>query len=251
MGRRSLAALAALVPWLHVVASAQERNPFSTPPAANPAKSPADDSARVRRVQLVAESLKIAFKGIDSVSYRLAPASRLTVKTGKAGLFGFAGHAHLIQARSFSGTVVYYPHQPSQSHLTITVLSDSLQVLTPPDTEEIRKVTAVMRTDVLHTERYPEIRLVSKSVAPSPEGFHIIGELTLAGRTRDIPLDVRVQAGADSLRAQSQFAIKQTDFGIKPVSAGPAGTVKVADKVAFEIDVVAIRRGLVSTSMSR
>ena len=30
----------------------------------------------------------------DSVVYGIHPASRLVVKTGKAGLFGFAGHAH-------------------------------------------------------------------------------------------------------------------------------------------------------------
>jgi hypothetical protein len=50
------------------------------------------------------------FEGVDSVVYRLVPSSRLEVKTGKAGLFGFAGHSHVIRARAFSGHVVYYPH---------------------------------------------------------------------------------------------------------------------------------------------
>jgi len=51
------------------------------------------------------------------------------VKTGKAGLFGFAGHSHLIRARAFSGQVAYYPKAPANSHLEITVLADSLEVL--------------------------------------------------------------------------------------------------------------------------
>ena len=181
------------------------------------------------------------FEGVDSVMYRLVPSSRLEVKTGKAGLFGFAGHSHSIRARAFSGDVVYYPHAPARSHLQITVQADSLEVLTPPDTAEIRKVTAAMRTDILHTDQYHEIRLVTKEVTPTAHGFHMIGALTLVGQTRDVPIEVSVELGVDTLRAATTFAIKQTDFGIKPFSGGPGGTVKVADRVTFTIDAVAVR----------
>jgi polyisoprenoid-binding protein YceI len=181
------------------------------------------------------------FEGVDSVMYRLVPSSRLEVKTGKAGLFGFAGHSHVIRARAFSGHVVYYPHAPARSHLQITVEADSLEVLTPPDTAEIRKVTAAMRTDILHIDQYHEIRLVTREVTPTAHGFHMIGALTLVGQTRDVPIDVSVELGVDTLRAATTFAIKQTDFGIKPFTGGPAGTVKVADRVTFTIDAVAVR----------
>jgi polyisoprenoid-binding protein YceI len=181
------------------------------------------------------------FEGVDSVVYRLVPSSRLEVKTGKAGLFGFAGHTHVIRARAFSGNVVYYPHAAARSHLQITVQTDSLEVLTPPDTAEIRKVTAAMRTETLHTDQYHEIRLVTKEVTPTADGFHMVAALTLVGQTRDVPIDVSVDLGTDTLRAATTFAIKQTDFGIKPFSGGPAGTVKVADKVTFNIDAVAVQ----------
>jgi len=77
----------------------------------------------------------------DSVLYDLAPNSRLEVRTGKAGLLGFAGHEHAIRARSFSGRIVFYPDQITASHVTVSVPTESLEVLTPPDTAEIRKVT--------------------------------------------------------------------------------------------------------------
>jgi len=175
------------------------------------------------------------------VVYRLAPSSRLEVKTGKGGLFGFAGHSHVIRARAFSGDVVYYPHAAARSRLRIIVQTDSLEVLTPPDTAEIRKVTAAMRTDVLHTDQFHEIRLVTKGLTPTAHGFRMVGALTLVGQTRDVPIDVSVEVGVDTLRAQATFAIKQTDFGIKPFSGGPAGTVKVADRVTFNIDAVAVQ----------
>jgi polyisoprenoid-binding protein YceI len=177
----------------------------------------------------------------DSVVYRSVPSSRLLVKTSKAGLFGFAGHSHDIQARAFEGRVVYYPGAPSSSHLEITVPTDSLEVLTPPDTAEIRKVTEAMREEVLRTEEYHEIRLVSRQVTPTEDGFHMVGALTLVGQTREVPIEVRVQIGPDTLRASSAFSIKQTDFGIKPYSGGPLGTVKVGNRVTFDIQVVAVR----------
>jgi polyisoprenoid-binding protein YceI len=177
----------------------------------------------------------------DSVVYQVGPGSRLQVRTGKAGLLGFAGHNHLIESRAVHGAVVYYPADPARSHLDITVQAESLQVLTPPDTAEIRKVGETMRTAVLRTGDYPAIRLVSRTVEPRKDGFHVVGDLTLAGRTRAIPLDVVTRIGADTLEAGSTFSLKQSDFGIKPFQGGPGGTVKVADRVAIRIDAVAVR----------
>jgi len=36
--------------------------------------------------------------------------------------------------------------------------------------------------------------------------------------------------------------VKQTDFGIRPYRGGPGGTVRVADKVTFDISAVAVRQ---------
>ena len=229
----------ALALSLATTARAQQPDPFGagrSDPGARPAAN-AETSDRVPLSGHVDQRLK----GLDSVAYWLAPGSRLQVRTGKAGLFGFAGHSHVVEARAFHGAVVYYPRNPSSSHLEITVAADSLEVLTPPDTAEIRKVTAAMRSDVLRTGEYHEITLVSRQVTPSDNGFHVVGALTLVGQTREIPIDVAVEIGVDTLEATSTFSVKQTDFGIKPFSGGPGGTVKVADRVTFEIRAVAIR----------
>src|SRR6266545_7759103 len=186
-------------------------------------------------------ALTSARQGQDSVVYVLAPASRFEVKTGKAGLLGFAGHEHLIAARAVSGRVVYYPKTPADSRVEILVPTDSLEVLTPPDTEEIRKVTQAMRTEVLQVDAYPEITFASKSVTPTDDGFRIECELVMAGRAREVPVEVRTRVGPDTLRAAATFTVKQTDFGIQPFRGGPAGTVRVADRVSFDIEVVAVR----------
>lgn len=176
----------------------------------------------------------------DSVIYVLSPSSRFEVATGKSGLFGFAGHEHTIRARAFSGCIVYRPQAIAESHLEITVPTDSLEVLTPPDTEEIRKVTASMRTEVLDVANYPEIRLVSKRITGDTRHLEMTAALTIKGQTREVPVTVELEIAGDTLRASSSFAIKQTDFGIRPFRGGPAGTVRVADRVTFSISVIAI-----------
>lgn len=178
----------------------------------------------------------------DSVVYLVSPASRLEVNTGKSGLFGFVGHEHTIRARSFSGRIVYRPDSVAASRVEITVRTDSLEVLTPPDTEEIRKVTAAMRTEVLDVANYPEIRLVARQAAWKDQRLDLIAALTIKGQTRDVPITVELQVGPDTLRATAGFAVKQTDFGIRPFRGGPGGTVRVADRVTFAITVVAIRQ---------
>jgi polyisoprenoid-binding protein YceI len=178
----------------------------------------------------------------DSVVYRISPASQLNVRTGKAGLFGFAGHEHLIRARTFSGHVVYHPSAPAASRVEIVIETRGLEVLTPPDTEEIRKVTGSMRGEVLAVDSFPEIRLVSRSVEPHANGVHLVAALTIRGQTREVPIDVQLVIAGDTLRANASFAIKQTDFGIRPYRGGPGGTVRVADRVTFEIRAIAVRK---------
>jgi polyisoprenoid-binding protein YceI len=180
----------------------------------------------------------------DSVVYTVSAASRLEVRTGKSGLFGFAGHEHRIRARAFAGHVVYYPRAPARSSVAIVIPADSLEVLTPPDTEEIRKVTAAMRTEVLDVAHYPEIRFAARTVSLSEGTTHLVAALTMHGQTRAVPLDVKVEIGRDTLSATATFAVKQTDFGIKPFRGGPGGTVRVADQVTFDIRIVAISKSL-------
>jgi polyisoprenoid-binding protein YceI len=178
----------------------------------------------------------------DSIVYHLSPLSRLEVRTGKAGLLGFAGHEHTIRARGFSGHVVYFPDEPTASRVEIRIPTDSLEVTAPPDTAEIRKVTEAMRSEVLHVDSFPEILFASRSLAARDGGFRMSATLTMHGQAQTVPLDVRVGVGRDTLRASATFTVKQTDFGITPFRGGPAGTVRVADRVTFEIAAVAIRR---------
>ncbi|HUR03733.1 MAG TPA: YceI family protein [Nonomuraea sp.] len=191
---------------------------------------------------VLAREARSAQASSDAGIYTVDASSRLVVKTGKAGLFGFAGHTHLIRARTVTGELVYRPGGPKSS-LRLRVLTDSLEVLTPPDTAEIRKVTEAMRTDVLHVDRFPTMTFAADAVDAQTGKVGLQLAVTMEGVTRTLPMTAEVTIGADTIRATGAFTAKQTDFGIKPFSGGPAGTVKVADKVTFCFDLVAVRRG--------
>ena len=178
----------------------------------------------------------------DSVVYGIDPGSRLVVKTGKAGLVGFAGHTHVIRARAVSGSLVYHPGK-STSYLQLKVPTDSLEVLTPPDTAEIRQVTEAMREDVLHVEKYPEMSFAADSLGARSGKMDLQLAVTMHGVTRTVPVTANVTIASDSVRATGTFTAMQTEFGIKPYSGGPAGSVKVADRVTFCFDLVALRGG--------
>lgn len=182
-----------------------------------------------------------AVRAQGTATYVLSPHSRFDVATGKRGLFSFVGHDHLIRARAVTGHVIYDPADPARSQVEIRVLAESLEVLTPPDSAEIRKVTEAMRSDVLDVAHHPEIRFVSTAVTPIPGGLRVQGELELVGVKQAVSVDVHVEAGSDTLRAAGTFSVAQTSFGIKPYNGGPGGLVRVADRVTFSFAAVALR----------
>jgi polyisoprenoid-binding protein YceI len=196
----------------------------------------------MRNEALLLIAMAVQSPARDSVVYDVLPASRLQVQTGKAGLLGFAGHEHVIQARRFSGRAVFYPETVSASHVTLSVATDSLEVLTPPDTAEIRKVTAAMREDVLDVARFPNITLTGRVIDRTGDTLHLQAALTIKGQTHEVPITVLATIGSDTLRGRATFAVNQTDFGIRPYRGGPGGTVRVANRVTFLIEVVALRR---------
>jgi polyisoprenoid-binding protein YceI len=192
----------------------------------------------------------------DSTVFVLSPVSVLEVRAGKSGLLSGLGHEHRIRAHAFSGTVVYFPGDPGRSHVTVTVPTDSLRVVPEADSADIPEITRTMREKTLRVDSFPEIRFVSSSVVPlpasgsSPPGsrepgarpsmLRVAGNLTMVGRTRPVSLDMTLKVEGDTLRAEGSFAVKQTDFGIKPFRKA-LGMVQVRDDVRFALQVVAPR----------
>jgi len=165
------------------------------------------------------------------------------VYTRREGLGARVGHDLTLQATRWSAEVELDPGDLTRSSVSTTVDASSLEVLegrggaiplSEKDRADIRKNIA---QKVLQVDRHPQITFRSTGVeAASPDRLTLAGELTLAGTTRPVRLELQREAGEDADRLSGRVTITQTDWGIKPFSA-MLGALKVSNDVEVEIDV--------------
>lgn len=109
-----------------------------------------------------------------------------------------------------------------------------------------------MLTDMkrsLHADSSPDIRFLFKSLR-SPvahdidaHSFHgaIVGQLSLAGKTRDIDMDVEARRiSSTRFRLMARLPLLMSDFGIKPPTA-LFGMIKASDSLAVRFALVLIQ----------
>lgn len=176
--------------------------------------------------------------------FTLDPArSSVTVRTGKAGLFSFAGHSHLIRAGRFEGDVVADATALSGATVSVTFEAASLTVSTEGEpAADVAKVQARMTgSELLDVSRFPEITFRSTKVTGRPlsDGRYdlsVAGDLTLHGVTVRLELPVHTEVVGNTLTAEGEASLRQTAFGLTPVSV--AGVVKVRDEVVINYKFV-------------
>jgi polyisoprenoid-binding protein YceI len=95
-----------------------------------------------------------------------------------------------------------------------------------------RKIEQNIQKDVLDAAKYPEVVFASTEVRPVEDGFAIVGQLTLHGRTRE--LRFTTQATGD--RQVAEIRLHQPDYGIKPYSA-MLGTLRVQADVTVRVSL--------------
>jgi polyisoprenoid-binding protein YceI len=180
----------------------------------------------------------------DGARYKIdAGQSRFIVKAFAGGLLSGFAHDHTIAIRNFSGETTFTYVTVSPASLQMTIRADSLTVTDKVSDSDRQKIQTTMRDEVLEVDKYPEIILKSTNVVATKtgEGHYnatISGDLTLHGVTRSVSIPARLVFNADNMRAQGEFSLRQTNYGIKPVSIA-AGTIKVKDEVKFSFEIVA------------
>lgn len=180
-------------------------------------------------------------RSAPSTIYRVDPAkSRLTIHVGKAGAFSFvAGHPHEVTGPIQSGSVDVDLDTPSESRIRLTIPASELKVSAKGEPEgDAPKVQEAMDSDkVLDVARHPRIVFESTAVTLKSRNGNVLdvivaGRLTIRDVAQQVTAPVHVEIADRALTARGRFAIKQSAFGIKPISVG--GVVAVKD--ALEID---------------
>jgi polyisoprenoid-binding protein YceI len=176
--------------------------------------------------------------------YKLnAAQSKFTVQAFATGLLAGFGHNPTVAIRDFSGEARLVPDKLTDASLQLRINVKSLDLLDEVKEKDRQEIERTMLNDVLEVHQYPEIIFQSKEITltriiPGRYRAKIIGEVTMHGVTRQaIWVMAQLTLNGDDLRAQGDFALRQTDFNIKLVSVA-AGALKLKDEVKFTFDLV-------------
>jgi polyisoprenoid-binding protein YceI len=182
------------------------------------------------------------------VRYAIDPAiSRFIVRASATGLLSAFGHDPTIAIRDFAGEIEATETSLETASLTLRVRADRLAVQDNAiNDKDRREIERVMKEEVIETARFPEIHFTSTRVGlrPVAEGRNtadITGDLTLHGVTRSLTFVVQTSLLGAMLRANGEFTLLQSQYGITLVSVA-GGTLKVKDELKVSFDIVARRQ---------
>lgn len=162
--------------------------------------------------------------------------STITVHVGKTGLFAGAGHEHWVNAPLSAGTL----NDSGSLHVEFQVDAAKMEVKPDPkiDAATQAQIQRDMQEMTLESRQYPQIAFRSSRVETQADGlWKVEGTLTLHGVTKPVAATVRRTGETYAAKVK----IKQTDFGIKPVSA-VGGLVKVKNEVELDVQIRAARK---------
>ena len=175
--------------------------------------------------------------------------SRATIAVGKGGALSFAaGHTHEVVAPTISGVINLDAVDLTASRVRLTIDAAGLRVTGKGEpAKDVPEIQRVMLSDkVLDVGRYPTITFESTGLTVDKRDgtaadASIAGQLTLHGVTRSLNLPVHIELTTnDTLTARGQLRVKQTDYGMTPVTV--AGVVKVKDMIDVDFLIVANAR---------
>jgi polyisoprenoid-binding protein YceI len=184
--------------------------------------------------------------GPPPATYTIDPdASEVLIHVGKNGVFSFMGHTHEVVAPVGGGTIVLQSDDLAQSQVRVEFEAAALRITGKGEpAADVPEVQRTMESDrVLDVERFARITFVSRSIrVVERKGnrlrLSVTGDLTLHGVTSSLTTEVVSDVAPDRLTASGTLTVRQTAFGIEPVTAG-AGTVRVKDGVDVRFTFVA------------
>ena len=160
--------------------------------------------------------------------------STLDVLVYKSGLFSALADNHVVRAPIDEGRI----NDEGELAVELTVRSAALTVMDPGLSADKRAEVATWMhgPDVLDSPQYPTIHFASQRItAEGPNQWRIAGALTLHGVSRPVNGLVTSRDG----HYRGTIAIRQRDFGIRPISIA-GGAVKVKDELRIEFDIVTV-----------
>ena len=161
-------------------------------------------------------------------------------------------HNHVIAAQNIQGNVQFNAENISETSLHVTIPVSSFIVDDPQRRAEegsdfssklsdrdVKKTTEIMLDkSVLNAKNFPQILLECVAVSGNLPSVSVTLSVTVRGTAKEVSLPCQVEADGNQIHAVGELQLKQTDFGIKPVSV-LLGSIKVQDPFKVKFDVYA------------
>lgn len=190
----------------------------------------------------------------EQVLYTIdAAKTQLHLLVYKGGSLARLGHNHVISSRSVRGTV-WLGDSVAKSGFDIQVPVNELIV----DDDATRQAEGedfplniqqaakdgtkanMLRDNQLDGEHFPLITLQSSSMEGNWKTATVQAYMRIKDHTRTVSVPVQLERKGGSLIVKGEFQIKQTDFGISPMSVA-MGALQVQNAVTIKFQIVANR----------
>ncbi|MDL2357973.1 MAG: YceI family protein [Pseudomonadota bacterium] len=207
------------------------------PPAPAPTAAPAPDNAAAWYRQAAAAGGKVLV--IDPAQSLVA----VTVRRG--GALARLGHDHVVASRAIAGYAA-----PAAGRADFSFRLDQMTVDEPalrreagldtqPSADAVAGTRANMLTRVLEADKFPLVALHAQQIADQPMQLTI----TLHGVTRTVAAPTRIEPAGDGVAASGTLQLRQSDFGITPMSV-MGGAITVQDAIELRFRIVARTAGV-------
>jgi polyisoprenoid-binding protein YceI len=194
-----------------------------------------------------------ADRGVATVRYLVDPAgSRFTVQAFATGLLSAFGHNPTIAIGDYDGVIQFASETFEHASVRVTLRTTAMEVLDEMKKDDLKKLEQEMYEKVLEVGRFPAAVYESQGITVqklSNDLFHVnvTGELSFHGVRRPHSFDARVANMGSMLRVSGGFALRQSDYGIKPFTFA-GGVLRLKDEVKFNFELVARKQDQVDAS---
>jgi len=140
---------------------------------------------------------------------------------------------------AFSGSIVTAAN-PTESTVTAEIDATSI------DTNQAQRDAHIKSADFFEVEKYPTITFTSTSVEPAGDDYVVHGDLTIKGRTKNVPLKLELNGfGPDAFGGTragftATTEISRQEFGVDIAMPMDGGGVVVGDKITITLEIEAV-----------
>lgn len=186
-------------------------------------------------------------KGLAPVKFAIdTAASRFTVQAFASGLLSAFGHNPTIAIRDYHAEIELTPDTVANASLRVTVRTIGMEVVDEMKSDDRKKLEQAMYDQVLEASRFPVAVYESKQITIEKQNsdqwqVQVNGELSFHSVTQNLSIDARVHNLGTMLRIAGEFPLRQSDYGIKPVSFA-GGALRLKDELKFRFELVARQR---------